>query len=162
MSLILSIAAYVAVIPLIWGVSGRLRAPSLPIASLPYVGQLILVGNRTGWAAGWLRDHRLDPVPRVTIGLSTDTFALLLTAVVAGIGLLIVVYSAGYFADALRRDRVSLPRCRCSAPGWSVSSHLTNSSVCCVLGDHHSGPYLPIGFDDEKADARASRSRRFS
>ena len=102
MSFILSIAAYVAVIPLIWGVSARFPRAVAPIASLPYVAQLILVSAiALGWAPGGYETIDWIPSLGVTIAVSTDTFALLLTAVVAGIGLLIVVYSAGYFADSV-------------------------------------------------------------
>ena len=106
MPLIFSIAAYVAVIPLIWGLGGRLPRAVVPVAAAPYVGQLLLVASiALGWVEGG--DESIDWIPSlgVTIGVSTDAFALVLTAIVAGIGLLIAIYSAGYFSDPSRRAR---------------------------------------------------------
>ena len=106
MPLILSIAAYVAVIPLLWGVSDRLPRAIVPIASVPYVAQLLLVISiGLGWTPRGYESIDWIPSLGVTIAVSTDSFALLLTAIVAGIGLLIVVYSGGYFGDTSRRSR---------------------------------------------------------
>ena len=157
MSFILSIAAYVAVIPLIRGVSARFPHAVAPIASLPYVAQLILVSAiALGWAPGGYETIEWIPSLGVTIAVSTDTFALLLTAVVAGIGLLIVVYSAGYFADALKRSRFLAQMSLFSAGmvGVVASDELLGLFVFWEITTVAS--YLLIGFDDEKADARAS------
>ncbi len=157
MPFILSIAAYVAVIPLIWGVSGRFPRAVAPISSLPYVAQLILVSSiALGWVPGGYESIDWIPSLGVTIAVSTDTFALLLAAIVAGIGLLIVVYSAGYFADPSRRSRFLAQMSLFSAGmvGVVTSDELLGLFVFWEITTVAS--YLLIGFDDEKAEARAS------
>ncbi len=157
MLFILSIAAYVAVIPLIWGVSGRFPRAIVPIASVPYAAQLLLVASIAfGWAPGGYETIDWIPSLGVTIAVSTDSFALLLTAIVAGIGSLIVVYSAGYFADPSRRSRflAQMSLFTAGMVGVVASDELFGLFVFWEITTVAS--YLLIGFDDEKAEARAS------
>jgi multicomponent Na+:H+ antiporter subunit A len=157
MPLIFSIAAYVAVIPVIWGVSGRLPRAVVPIASVPYVAQLLLVASiALGWVPGGYESIDWIPSLGVTIAVSTDSFALLLTAIVAGIGFLIVLYSGGYFADTSKRSRflAQMSLFTAGMAGVVASDELLGLFVFWEITTVAS--YLLIGFDDEKAEARAS------
>ncbi len=157
MLLVISIAAYVAVIPILWGVGGRLPRAIVPIAAVPYVLQLMLVAALTlGWLPGGYETIDWIPSLGVTLGLSTDAFARLLTAVVSGIGLLIVVYAGGYFADPSKRSRflAHMSLFTAGMAGIVASDELLGLFVFWEITTVAS--YLLIGFDDEKSDARAA------
>jgi len=157
MPLTLSIAAYfvVAVIILMFG--RRIGRAVTLVAAVPYVGQIVLVTVR--WPT---RDpastESFDWIPSlgVAIGLRIDAVTLLLTAVVAGIGLLIVIYSDRYFPDARRRARFLglLAVFTGGMAGIVVSNELFGMFIFWEVTTVAS--YLLIGFDDEKAAARSA------
>ncbi len=154
---ILSIVAYVAVIPLVWGAGSRFQRAIVPIAAVPYVFQLVLVAAiALDWLPGGYESIKWIPSLDVTIGLSTNAFALLLTAVVSGIGLLIVVYAGGYFGDPSKRARFlgHMSLFTAGMVGIVASDELLGLFVFWEITTVAS--YLLIGFDDEKSDARAA------
>ena len=157
MLLLSSIALYVVAIPLMWGIGARLPRAIVPIAAVPYVLQLLLVGSiAVGVLPGG--DETIDWIPSlgVVIGVSTDTFALLLTAIVSGIGLLIVIYTSGYFASPSTRTRFLawMSLFTAGMAGIVASNELLGLFVFWEVTTVAS--YMLIGFDDEKADARAA------
>ncbi len=157
MPLTLSIAGYVAVIPILWGISGRFPRAVVPIAAVPYTVQLMLVAALTlGWLPGGYEAIEWIPSLGVTIGLSTDAFAVLLTAVVSGIGLLIVVYAGGYFAGPVKRARflAHMSLFTAGMAGIVASDELLGLFVFWEITTVAS--YLLIGFDDEKEEARSA------
>ena len=106
MTLTISIAGYFIIAALVWAFGDRLGRANTVLASLPYGLQLVVVG--TLWTSRTDADVQvIDWIPSlgVAIGIRIDTLTLLLTTVVAGIGLLIVVYTDRYFADHARRGR---------------------------------------------------------
>ena len=157
MPLTLSIAAYflAAVIIAIGG--GRLRRVAVPIAIVPFVGQLGLVAVLSA-RSGAPTSESIDWIPSlgVSIGLRVDVLTFLLTAVVAGIGLLIVVYSDRYFSDPARRARFLAWMLVFTGgmAGIVASGELLGLFVFWEITTVAS--YVLIGFDDEKAEARAS------
>lgn len=157
MTLTISIAGYFVVAALVWALGGRLGRANTVVAALPYALQLGLVG--TLWPSRADTEvHVIDWVPSlgVAIGIRVDTMTLVLTSVVAGIGLLIVVYTDRYFSDDGRRGRF-----------LALMSVFTAGMAGIVASDELFGlfvfwevttvaSYLLIGFDDELAAARSA------
>ena len=157
MPLTLSIVAYFVVAVIILLIGRRLDRGVTTLAALPYIGQIALVfvlwpdrGTASSEAIDWI------PSLGVTIGLRVDTLTLLLTSVVAGIGLLIVMYSDRYFPDAQRRARFLglLAVFTGGMAGIVVSDELFGLFIFWEITTVAS--YLLIGFDDEKAAARSA------
>ena len=155
MPLTLSIAAYFVAAAAIFGIGSR--APRLvgAIAAAPFFAQLVLVIVLWGDPSS---TEVLEWIPSlgVIIGLRIDTLSLILTAMVAGIGLLIVVYSWAYFPTPSTRSRF-----------YALMGLFTGGMAGIVVSDELLGlfvfweittvaSYLLIGFDDEKAAARSA------
>lgn len=157
MPLTVSIAAYFVVAAIIAIGAGRLHRALVPIAVLPFIGQLGLVAVLSASSSAPTSES-IDWIPAlgVTIGLRIDALTLILTAVVAGIGLLIAIYSDGYFSDPVRRARfLSLMLVfTAGMAGIVASGELFGLFVFWEITTVAS--YLLIGFDDEKAEARAA------
>ncbi len=157
MPLTITIAAYFVVAAVLWLAGPRLRRGATVLVAIPYVAQLALV---LWFFAGDQPDstERIEWIPSlgVEIGLSVDALTMLLTAIVAGIGLLIVVYSDAYFGDDAKRIRflALLAIFTGGMAGIVVSNELLGLFVFWEITTVSS--YLLIGFDDEKAQARAS------
>ncbi len=156
MPLLISIATYFFAAALL-GVAGfRLRKAALAVALAPFVAQLTTVGflaaePRPSYAS-------LDWIPSlgVTIGIEVDTLSLLLTTVVAAIGLLIVMYTWGYTTDARKRVRFLALMLLFSGgmAGIVASDQLFGLFIFWEITTIAS--FLLIGFDSEKAAARAA------
>ncbi len=155
MTLTISIAGYFVIAALVWASGGRFGRGNTVLAALPYAIQLAVVG--TLWTSA-TEVYVVDWVPAlgVAIGIRSDTLSLVLTAMVAGIGLLIVVYTDRYFADHARRGRF-----------LALMSVFTAGMAGIVASDELFGlfvfwevttvaSYLLIGFDDELATARSA------
>jgi multicomponent Na+:H+ antiporter subunit A len=157
MPLTISLAAYFVAAAIVAVGGRRLRRAAVPIALLPFVGQLGLVIALSA-SARRPSSESIDWIPAlgVTIGLRLDALTFILTAVVAGIGLLIVVYSDKYFSDRARRSRFLALMLVFSGgmAGIVASDELLGLFVFWEITTVAS--YLLIGFDDEKAEARAA------
>ena len=157
MPLMLSLAAYFVVAIVVLLVGGRMGRAMTLLAAIPYLGQLALVAILSP-PENPPATESIDWIPSlgVTIGLRIDTLTLILTAVVAGIGLLIVVYSDRYFADDRKRARFVglLLVFTGGMAGIVVSDELFGLFVFWEITTVAS--YLLIGFDDEKAAARSA------
>jgi multicomponent Na+:H+ antiporter subunit A len=156
MPLTISIAAYFVIAAAIFVLRGRAPRFVTLLATLPFVGQLALVLAQ--WGPSDPIDEVIEWIPSlgVVIGLRIDPLGLILTAVVAGIGLLIVIYSHGYFRSASTRARF-----------LALMAVFTGGMAGIVTSDELLGlfifweittiaSYLLIGFDDEKASARSA------
>jgi len=158
MPLTSTVATYFIVAALIALFGRRLRRVVVPVAAAPFAAQLALVailasnGDRKPVfeTVEWL------PSLGVSLRIRVDDLTLVLTAVVASIGLLIVAYSGRYMADPQRRVRfVSLMVLFSGGMAGLVASDDLFAlflfwEVTTVAS------YLLIGFDDEKAAARAA------
>lgn len=155
MALFVSILLYVAsALTLAMGrrLNGRLVAAA---ALAPYTLQLLLVG------ALWNRDSDVFTLSWIpTLGLqfriAASPLNLVLTAVVALAGLVIASYSLSYFSEPLARRKFLAMMALFSGgmAGIVVSDDLFGLFVFWEVTTVAS--YLLIGFDDEKATARAS------
>jgi multicomponent Na+:H+ antiporter subunit A len=158
MNLAFTIAAYFVVAALL-GVSGaRGRRIALPLSLLPFLSQLLFVADE---ALADDRSNRFEtiewlPALGVNLTIRIDAMTLVLTGVVATIGLLIVAYSGRYFTDGATRARFI-----------ALMLLFTGGMAGLVATDELFGlfifwevttvaSYLLIGFDDEKAAARAA------
>ena len=157
MLLTITIAAYFVAAAALWSIGPRMRHGATAVVAIPYVAQLALVM----WFFGSdqpASTERIDWIPSlgVRIGLSLDPLTMLLTAIVAGIGLLIVIYSDAYFGDDAKRVKflALLAVFTGGMAGIVVSNELLGLFVFWEITTVSS--YLLIGFDDEKAQARAS------
>jgi multicomponent Na+:H+ antiporter subunit A len=157
MPLTISIAVYFVVAAIAWTGGRRLRHGVTAIVAVPYVAQLMLVA----WFLASGRPtstEQIDWIPSlgVRIGVAIEPLTMLLTAIVAGIGLLIVIYSDAYFPDDWRRSRflALMAVFTGGMAGIVVSNELLGLFVFWEITTVSS--YLLIGFDDEKAQARAA------
>lgn len=154
--LTISIAGYLVVAVVVWGTGRWLGRWIAVVAALPYIIHLAVVA--------WLArsdGHAIEllewiPDLGVAIGLRQDAMTWILTAVVAGIGLLIVIYSHGYFADEAKRASFLawLLVFTAGMAGVVSSDELFGLFVFWEITTVAS--YLLIGFDHQKAAARAS------
>jgi multicomponent Na+:H+ antiporter subunit A len=99
----------------------------------------------------------LSWVPGLGLGidLRLDAFALLMIALVSGIGVLVFAYASSYFGDSPKAGRVAglLTLFAGSMLGVVLADNLLALYVCWELTSVTS--YLLIGIDDEKPEARA-------
>ena len=126
------------------------------VAAIPFIAQLAVV---VGFAAGTTPSFEaIEWIPslEVIIGFRIDPLTLLLTTVVAAIGLLIVVYTAGYMDSSLNRTRFLGLMVLFSAgmAGLVSSDDLFGLFVFWEVTTVAS--YLLIGFNDEQAAARSA------
>ena len=157
MIILLPLALYFVAALLIPSV-GR-RAPKLvgPLAVTPYIIQL----GAVAWIASngdVARVAQLEWVPSlgIVIGLAADPINLMLTTLVAGIGLLIVVYSAAYFSDPAKKARfIALVLAFTGGmAGIVASNELLGLFVFWEVTTVVS--YLLIGFNDEDEKSRSA------
>lgn len=136
---------------------GRLRRGPIAVAAMPFVVQLAAIAAEALRSVP-ARTETIDWIPSlgVRIGFLVDPLTLILSAVVSGIGLLIVAYSAGYF-PLMERRRQFLALLALFAGGMAglvASRELFGLFVFWEITTVAS--YLLIGFDDEKARNRAA------
>ena len=157
MPVIVSILAYFVVAAFVWWLADRGNRLGAAVAAVPYVAQLGLIGAIAFGAIdegteviSWI------PSLSVEIGVVTNALTLTLSAVVAGIGLLIVAYASSYFGDTAKRNRFMalLLVFTGGMAGIVVSDELLGLFVFWEITTIAS--YLLIGFDDEKAAARSA------
>ncbi len=157
MPLTITIAAYFVIAAIVWVGGDRLRRAATVLVLIPYVAQLVIIGAFTATDADpSFESIRWIPSLGVEIGLRLDTMTVILTAIVAGIGALIVIYSDRYFTDHGRRARflALLAVFTGGMAGIVASNELFGLFVFWEITTVAS--YLLIGFDDEKAAARSS------
>ena len=156
MPLTISIAAYFVAAGAILLLRDRAPRSVAIIAALPFLGQLVLVASN--WGASSIDEEVIEWIPAlgVVIGLRIDPLSLILTAVVAGIGLLIVIYSHGYFSSPSTRARflALMAVFTGGMAGIVASNELLGLFIFWEITTIAS--YLLIGFDDEKAIARSA------
>lgn len=159
MPLTITIALYFAAAVAVAFNLRRSRVPTV-IASVPFAAQLIVVM--------WLAVTTPGPdsvtfswVPSLglTFDIVTSPLTLLLVGVVAGIGLLIVVYSSTYFTESRRRNRflAFLTLFTGGMVGLVASGDLFGLFVFWEVTTVAS--FLLIGFDTERAAARAAATQ---
>lgn len=153
--LIGSVLLYFAASGLLAALGSRRSSLVSAVALAPFIAQLFLVGAMWGdesavAALEWI------PAIGLTLEFSAAPLNLVLTAVVAGIGLLITGYSISYFADTERRARFLALMMMFSGgmAGLVVSDGLFGLFVFWEVTTVAS--YLLIGFDHHSAAARAS------
>jgi multicomponent Na+:H+ antiporter subunit A len=157
-NLTFTVAAYFAAAALIGLTGARLRRGAVALALAPFVGQLALVGYEATRNDRSRGIESVDWLPSLGVRLTfrTDDLTLTLTTVVAGIGLLIVAYSARYMSDPQRRAKFLGLMVLFSGgmAGLVASDDLFGLFVFWEVTTVAS--YLLIGFDDLKAAARAA------
>ncbi|MDJ0960221.1 MAG: proton-conducting transporter membrane subunit [Acidimicrobiia bacterium] len=155
MPLTLSIAAYFVVAALIGLAGTRLRHALIPLALAPFAAQLIVVATAASNPAdfetiSWLPSLGVELVIRV------NDLTLVLTSVVATIGFLIVAYSARYFTDAPKRAKF-LGLMVFFSGGMAGLVAADDLFALFLFWEVTTvASYLLIGFDDQKAAARAA------
>lgn len=140
------------------GLVGKRRPALANAAALsPFASQLLAVA----WLAGEAGDSPVTDIEWIpSLGISLSIAAgplhLLLTVIVAGIGLLIAIYSAAYFGDPGRRSRFLAMMLIFSGgmAGIVASDDLFGLFVFWEITTVAS--YLLIGFNDTEATARSS------
>lgn len=157
MMLLLSILFYFAAAAVVALLGARRERIAAATALTPFVVQLLTVVFL--WSDR--QDSpvvELDWIPSlgVSIGVAGGTLNLLLTAMVAGVGLLIAIYSAAYFGDPARRARFLALMLVFSGgmAGIVASDDLFGLFVFWEITTVAS--YLLIGFNHEDASARAA------
>lgn len=136
----------------------RLGRSSLVIGSLPFAAQLALVVASARRADSGAASETLDWLP--SLGLSfvfrIDSLTLILSALVAGVGLLIVLYSGSYFGvgPKLTRFLAMLTLFSGGMAGLVSSDSLFGLFVFWEVTTVAS--YLLIGFDDTAVSARSA------
>lgn len=152
----LSIVAYFLAAALIAVVGARARLAVLFAAVSPFVFQLVIAAREAAALDSTPRREAIEWIPSlgVTLGFQIDALTLILTTVVAGIGLLIVIYSWRYFTEPPRRARflALLLVFTGGMAGIVASDELLGLFVFWEVTTVAS--YLLIGFDDERAEAR--------
>ncbi len=157
MPLTFSIAAYFVAAALIGVFGARLRYALVPVALTPFAAQLLVVisaASRTGPAEfetiEWLPSLGVELVVRV------NDLTLVLTSVVATVGLLIVAYSARYFSDAAKRAKF-LGLMVLFSGGMAGLVAADDLFALFLFWEVTTvASYLLIGFDDQRAAARAA------
>lgn len=158
MNLILVLIAYFVAAAILGLGATQLRRSALTIALIPFlVHGAVIVGSATGVRTG-PEFERLQWVPALGLNLDfrLDGVTLLLSALVASIGGLIVVYSFFYFGAGGRLTRflALMTLFTGGMAGIVVSDDLFGLFVFWEVTTAAS--YLLIGFDHERAAARAS------
>ena len=106
MPLTITIAAYFVIAAILWVGGERLRRAATVLALIPYAAQLVVIGAFASTDGDPSSESiRWIPSLGVEIGLRLDTMTVILTAIVAGIGALIVIYSDRYLTDHGQRAR---------------------------------------------------------
>ncbi|MDH5372475.1 MAG: proton-conducting transporter membrane subunit, partial [Acidimicrobiia bacterium] len=158
MYLTASIAVYFVVAALLGLLGARARRPLVLLSSSPFILQLLFVGNEALDPARVDRIERIDWLPSlgVSFAFRVDTMTIILTTVLALIGLLIAAYSIRYFSEETTRMRFLALMVLFSGgmAGLVASDDLFGLFVFWEITTVAS--YLLIGFDDEKAQARAA------
>jgi multicomponent Na+:H+ antiporter subunit A len=158
MPLILTIVAYFVAAALLGLVGARFRSAALALAVLPFVGQLVFVAMQVDRGVDPSGFESMSWIPSLGVSLAfrVDAFSLLLTAMVATIGLLIVVYSSRYLRDPARQARFLALMVLFSGgmAGLVASDDLFGLFLFWEVTTVAS--YLLIGFDDERSQARAA------
>jgi multicomponent Na+:H+ antiporter subunit A len=154
---IISLLLYFACSAVLWGLGRRAPRTAVVAGLAPFSVHLVVVAIT---ALGGAPDERVAiewiPSLGVTFTLRIDALTLVLWAVVAGVGLLVVAYSAAYFRVPERRSRF-----------LALILLFTGGMVGIVSIDELLGvfvfwevttiaSYLLIGFDDESAAARSA------
>ena len=147
------------VVAAVLGVAGhRMGRATALIGIVPFLAHLLVIGWRAVTGDGPPLVETVEWVPSlgIAIGFRVDVISLLLSALVAGIGALIVVYSRYYFGPGPRLSRF-----------LALLALFTGGMAGIVSSDQLYGlflfweittaaSYLLIGFDHEKAAARAA------
>lgn len=134
------------------GRRGFLVAAISPLITLVWIGSnapSIIDGDVHSWSYDWI------PQLGLTVDLRVDALGLVMLLLVAGIGLLVCIYSARYFSaskPALGRLSGLLTLFAGSMTGLVVSDHLLTLFVFWELTSVTS--YLLIGNDDRNPRAR--------
>jgi multicomponent Na+:H+ antiporter subunit A len=157
MLLTFSIAAYFVAAALI-GVAGtRLRHALVPLALAPFAAQLFVVAVAAS-RNGAVEFETIDWLPSLGVELviRVNDLTLVLTSVVASIGLLIVAYSARYFSDPAKRSKF-LGLMVLFSGGMAGLVAADDLFALFLFWEVTTvASYLLIGFDDHKAAARAA------
>ena len=126
--------AFVATAAVIWAGAHRLGQRAFLVALVPFVAALGYAASRGGGVLdGSTVTERVDWVPALGLTLSwrLDAFALLMTTVVAGIGVAIMVYGWSYFGPSARTARTA-----------ALLTLFAGAMVGVVLADSIGGLYL--------------------
>lgn len=150
----LTLASYFVAAALLGGLGSRLGRAAPWVAAAPFgahLGVVLWSANEEG-----TRLETIEWIPRlgVKIGLEMDDLGLVLSAVVAVVGLLIVAYSSGYVRRRRHRFLALLTLFTGGMAGIVVSDELFGLFLFWEITTVAS--YLLIGFDDDKAAARAA------
>jgi multicomponent Na+:H+ antiporter subunit A len=158
MYLAATIAAYFVVAALLGVIGARARRIALPLSLVPFLAQLVFVAGEAldGGQSNRLETIEWLPSLGVNLTIRIDPMTLLLNGVVATIGLLIIAYSGRYFTDAATRNRfiALMALFTGGMAGLVATDDLFGVFVFWEITTVAS--YLLIGFDDEKAAARAA------
>ncbi len=158
MTLALSIAGYFAAAAVLGIAGARLGRTVVAVALAPFAGQLLMVGGQAASARDSATIWKIEWLPTLGVDLAfrSDDLTLVLTALVASVGALIVAYSARYMADPVRRTRFLALMVLFSGgmAGLVASDDLYGLFVFWEITTVAS--YLLIGFEDHKGEARAA------
>ncbi|MGH9272746.1 MAG: proton-conducting transporter membrane subunit, partial [Ilumatobacteraceae bacterium] len=132
-------------------IGGRvLGRVTYPLAALPFLATLAWLAVRHGELSGGIDETtRWVPSLRLDLQLRVDGLAALMLLLVAGIGLLVVVYSAYYFSTAPSRLVGLLVLFAGSMAGLVVADNLivlygfwelTSITSFLLIGDRHGDP----------------------
>ncbi len=153
-----TIASYFVAAGVLWLFNARLRRWFFAVAAAPFAAQItwaVLVAAGGGPDGGF---ETIDWIPALGVELAfrIDMFTVILTLLVASIGLLILIYSQGYLAGAERRSRflTLMVLFTGGMAGIVASDNLFGLFVFWEVTTVAS--FLLIGFDDERADARSA------
>ena len=156
MPLPLSIAAYFVTAAVVGVAGARLRRWLVPVALVPFGLQLMYVAVAAAdfdsqvVAVDWL------PSLGIELGFRVDALTLLLTAIVAGVGLLIVIYSASYMTDPARRARFLAQLVFFSGAMAGVVAADDLYGLFVFWEATTVASYLLIGFGNERSAARSA------
>lgn len=154
----LILAAYFIAAALLGLAGTRLARSTVAVAVAPFLLHGFAVVATAGDATSGPVFERIEWVPTLGLGLGfrLDGLTLLLSALVAGIGALIVFYSWRYFGNGpkLNRFLALLALFTGGMAGIVISDDLFGLFVFWEITTAAS--YLLIGFDHEEAQARAS------
>ncbi len=151
-----SIALYFLVAAILAIGRSRLGRLAPVVASVPFFAQLAVV---VGFAAvSTPRFEAIEWIPslEVTIGFRIDPLTLLLTTIVAAIGLLIVIYTAGYMDESVDRTRFLGLMVLFSGGMAGIVSSDDLFGLFVFWEVTTVASYLLIGFNDKQAAARSA------
>jgi multicomponent Na+:H+ antiporter subunit A len=150
-----TLIAYFVVAAVLWPLGRHVPRIALALAVAPFAAQLVMVIVNAG-DPSTTESYTWLPSLGVELAFRIDSLTLILTTIVAGIGLLIVVYSFSYFGDPATRHRFFSLMVLFSGAmaGLVASDDLFGLFVFWEITTIAS--FLLIGFDDEQAAARAA------